>query len=251
MDGDIKKYKKLLYLLINRTQNINFELKIPMQHAIVSFYKKMLSSAKSVLHLYNDYYNACILSSHMLEGLIILTWMLEKPDERVRRYADFGTIEFLEGLHIHPEKREDILNFIKAHNLQRLMKKNVQQKELTDELLLNPNSYYNKWYRPEANDISDMVKQLTDDNKHPEITNIKQSYDRLCAYKHYSPYVMMPRYGTKMNIPNGDEFLAISIALQCLYIAFIYVNLYQSNKIDIQDITNKYTKLVDFITSNK
>ena len=107
MDGDIKKYKKLLYLLINRTQNINFELKIPMQHAIVSFYKKMLSSAKSVLHLYNDYYNACILSSHMLEGLIILTWMLEKPDERVRRYADFGTIEFLEGLHIHPEKRED------------------------------------------------------------------------------------------------------------------------------------------------
>ena len=251
MDDDIKKYKKLLYLLISRTQNINFELKKPIQHATVSFYKKMLSSAKSVLHLYNDCYNACILSSHMLEGLIILTWMLEKPDERVRRYADFGTIEFLEGLHIHPEEREDILNFIKAHNLQRLMKKNVQQKELTDELLLNPNSYYNKWYRPEANNISDMVKQLTDNNKHPEITNIKQSYDRLCAYKHYSPYVMMPRYGGKTVKETPDQFIAIIIALQSLYIVFWYVNLYQCNKIDIQDITNKYNRFLSFITSNK
>ena len=246
MDGNVKKYKKLLYLLINRTKYINFELKIPIQHATVSFYKKMLSSAKSVLHLYNDRYNACILSSHMLEGLIVLTWMLEKPNERVRQYADFGTIEYLEGLAVHPEETEDILNFIKTHNLQRLMKKTVSQQETTDELLLNPNNYYNKWYRPEANDISDMVKQLTDNNKHPEILNIKQSYDRLCAYKHYSPYVMMPRYGTNANIPNCDEFLAISIALQCLYIAFMYVNFYQTNKTDIDDITKKYSRLTDF-----
>jgi len=83
-----------------------------------------------------------------------------------------------------------------------------------------------------------------------EITNIKQSYDRLCAYKHYSPYVMMPRYGTSIVIPNGDEFLAVSIALQCLYIAFMYVNLFQSNKIDIQDITQKYSKLTDFYRIN-
>lgn len=206
----------------------------------------MISSAKSVLHLYNDYYNACILASHMLEGLIILTWMLDKPKERVRQYADFGTIEFLEGLHIHPEEKDDILNFIKKNNLKRLLKKDIQGQELTDEVLLNPKNYYNKWYRPEVKDISDIVQKLTNNGNHPEITNIKHSYDRFCAYKHYAPYVMMPRYGTNMNIPNCDEFLAISISLQCLYITFMYVNLYQFNKTDIQDITQKYSRLTDF-----
>lgn len=95
-----------MYSLIERTQYIDFELKNPTQHATVSFYKKMISSAESVLHLYNDYYNVCILASHMLEGLIILTWMLDKPEKRVLRYADFGTIEFLEGLYIHPERKK-------------------------------------------------------------------------------------------------------------------------------------------------
>lgn len=246
MDDNVKKYKKILYLLIERTQYIDFELHSPIQHATVSFYKKMISSAKSVLHLYNDYYNACILASHMLEGLILLTWMLDKPKERVRQYADFGTIEFLEGLHIHPEEKDDILNFIKKNNLKRLLKKDIQGQELTDEVLLNPKNYYNKWYRPEVKDISDIVQKLTNNGNHPEITNIKHSYDRFCAYKHYAPYVMMPRYGTSMNIPNCDEFLAISISLQCLYITFMYVNLYQFNKTDIQDITQKYSRLTDF-----
>ena len=57
---------------------------------------------------------------------------------------------------------------------------------------------------------------------------------------------MMPRYGTSMNIPNCDKFLAISISLQCLYITFMYVNLYQLNKTDIQDITQKYSRLTAF-----
>lgn len=246
MDDNVKKYKKILYSLIERTQHINFELNSPIQHATVSFYKKMVSSAKSVLHLYNDYYNACILASHMLEGLILLTWMLDKPKERVRQYADFGTIEFLEGLCIHPEEKDEILNFIKKNNLKRLLKKDIQGQELTDEVLLNPKNYYNKWYRPEAKDISDIVQRLTNNGNHPEIANIKHSYDKFCAYKHYAPYVMMPRYGTSMNIPNRDEFLAISISLQCLYITFMYVNLYQLNKTDIQDITQKYSRLTAF-----
>ena len=152
----------------------------------------------------------------------------------------------MEGLHIHPEEKDVILNFIKKNNLKRLLKKDIQGQELTDEVLLNPKNYYNKWYRPEVKDISDIVQKLTNNGNHPEITNIKHSYDRFCAYKHYAPYVMMPRYGTSMNIPNCDEFLAISISLQCLYITFMYVNLYQFNKTDIQDITQKYSRLTDF-----
>lgn len=249
MDENIKNSKKILRLLIERTQYVNFNRANPIQETTVSFYKKMLSSAKSVLHLYNDYYNACILASHMLEGLIILAWMLDRPEERVRQYADFGIVECLEGLSFHPEEKDKLLKFIKEKNLRRFLKKDIQKQEITDDILLNPKNYYNKWYRPEVDNINKMVEELTKDGKHQEIDNIKHQYNRLCAYKHYSPYVMLPRYGGKTAIETPDEFLAISIALQSLYIAFDYTNQYQDNKIDITDIAKKYQRLLNIFKS--
>lgn len=168
-------------------------------------------------------------------------YLSENEIKRLERTIS-GYFDYIEDL----IERENILNFIKKNNLKRLLKKDIQGQELTDEVLLNPKNYYNKWYRPEVKDISDIVQKLTNNGNHPEITNIKHSYDRFCAYKHYAPYVMMPRYGTSMNIPNCDEFLAISISLQCLYITFMYVNLYQFNKTDIQDITQKTAGLQIF-----
>ncbi len=243
MDENLKDSKKILRLLIEQTKCVNYTKGNPIQAATVSFYKKMLSSAKAILHLYNDYYNACIVASHMLEGLILLTWMLDKPQERVRQYADFGTIEALEGLHLHPEEKDDILNFIKQNNLKRLLKKDIQKQELTDGILLNPKNYYNKWYRPEANDINDIVTKLAEGSKHQAINNIKQMYNELCAYKHYSPFVMLPRYGGKLGVKTPDEFIAVSAALQSLYISFLYVNQYQINKINIDNISKKYQAL--------
>lgn len=69
--------------------------------------------------------------------------------------------------------------------------------------------------------------------------------------KHYSPYVMMPRYGGKNVKETPDQFIAITIALQSLYTALVYVNLCQNNKIDIQDITNKYNRFLNFMISGK
>ena len=102
----------------------------------------------------------------------------------------------------------------------------------------------------EVKDINDMVKNLTNGGKHQEIANTKHLYNRLCAYKHYSPFVMLPRYGGKITrMETTDEFLAISAALQSLYLAFLYVNQYQINKIDITDITEKYQKLLNILNS--
>lgn len=244
MDENLKNSKKLLHLLIKRTQHVDFACDNLCQGITVSFYKKMLSSAKAVLHLYKDYYNACIIASHMLEGLIWLKWMLDKPRERVHQYTDFGIIEALGGLHIHPEEKENVLKCIKENNLERFLKKNIQKQELTDEILLNPENYCSKWYRLEAKDIKDIVNQLTNGGHHQDIINIKHLYNRLCAYKHYSPYVMLSRYGEKTALETSDDFIAISTVLESLYLTLLLVNQYQNDKIDISDISQKYQIII-------
>ena len=70
-----------------------------------------MSSAKAILSLTGDAYNGCILTSHMLEALIQLVWLLDR-EERIKQYIDFGVIEQLEGLHLHPEKKEQILKIL-------------------------------------------------------------------------------------------------------------------------------------------
>ena len=240
MDDNVKKSKKLLRLLISRTKDLNFEQHNEIHALTISFYKKMLSSAQAILKLNPDNYNACILASHMMEGLIFLIWCLDKPKERIRQYVDYGAVEYLEGLYVHPEEKEDTLWFIKEKNVQRLLMPKAKKGEITDEVLLDHKNYYNAWYKPEANSINDMVKILVKDRGHKGIASIKTTYDRLCAYKHYSPYVMLPRFGTKLKIANHDEILALNSALQCLYSAFLYVNAYQPNPTNIDDITAKY-----------
>ena len=34
---------------------------------------------------------------------------MAKPKERIRQYVDYGAVEYLEGLYVHPEER-DILS---------------------------------------------------------------------------------------------------------------------------------------------
>ena len=112
MNEDFETNKTLLERLIQRTEAVNFETRNLQQGATVSFYKRLLSSSKAVLTLIDDAYNACILTSHILEALIQLIWMLEK-EERIKQYIDYGAIEQLEGLEIYPDTKEKVLNFIK------------------------------------------------------------------------------------------------------------------------------------------
>ncbi len=240
MDENLKKCKKLLRLLISRTKNLNFEQHNEMQALTISFYRKMLSSAHAILKLERDNYNACILASHMMEGLILLVWCLDNPKERIRQYVEYGAIEYIEGLQVYPEERDNLLQLIKTKNIQRFLKKDVQKRPITDEVLLNKGNYYNTWYKPEANTINDIVEKLVKSRGSTGIANIKNMYDKLCAYKHYSPYIMLPRFGTKMKIPNFDEKFAILSALQCLYSTFLYVNMLQPYQENIDDITEKY-----------
>lgn len=243
MNKDFETNKNLLKRLIQRTEEVNFETRNLQQGATVSFYKRLLSSSKAVLMLIDDAYNACILISHMLEALIQLIWMLEK-EERIKQYIDYGAIEQLEGLEIYPNTKEKILSFIKERNVQRLLKKEYQEKVAKDNILLTPDNYYNFWYKPEANSIKTIAIKLEKEEEHPEINNLYHMYTRFCCYKHCSPYVMLPRYSPKLVQENPDAFLAITVSFQCLYICCLYVNKYQSTPVNLDDITEEYNSVL-------
>lgn len=244
MDKNFETNKELLERLIHRTEDVEFATNNAQQGITVSFYKRLMSSAKAILSLTGDAYNGCILTSHMLEVLIQLTWLLDKK-ERIKQYIDFGVVEQLEGLHLHPEKKGQILNIIKEKNIQRLLQKKFLEKKITDKILLESENYYKFWYKPEANSLSTIVDKLTKDGKHREIANLDYLYHRFCSYKHCSPYVMLPRYVSTIPVEElPDAFLAITVAFQCLYICCLLVNEYQPSPIDIGDIASDYEKVL-------
>lgn len=248
MDENYKKTKKLLRLLISRTKNLNFEQHNEMHAFTISFYKKMLVSAQAILKLNDngDSYSSCILASHMMEGLILMMWCLDDPKKRIRQYADYGAVEYLRSHTKDAEDKADILKFIKEKGVQRFLKIKFQKQEATDETLLNADNYCKMWYKLEVNTINDMVEKLQKDAGVKGVDNIKQMYDLLCAYKHYSPLIMLPRFGTKMRIANFDKELAVSSALQSLYVAFALVNGLQPHQENIDDITEKYKHIKGF-----
>lgn len=243
MDKDFETNKALLERLIQRTEDVEFATNNAQQGITVSFYKRLMSSAKAILLLTDDAYNGCILTSHMLEVLIQLTWLLDKP-ERIKQYVDYGIVEQLEGLYLHPEKKEQILKIIKEKNIKSFLKKEFLDEIITDKILLNYKNYKNYWYKPEANSLSAMVDKLTKDGKHQEINNLNHLYHRFCSYKHCSPYVMLPRYHSTPLEDLPDAFLAVAVAFQCLYICCLLVNKYQQSPVNIDDITSDYNKVL-------
>ena len=244
MDKDFETNKALLVRLIQRTEDVEFATNNAKQGITVSFYKRLMSSAKAILSLTDDAYIGCILTSHMLEALIQLVWLLDR-EERIKQYIDFGVVEQLEGLYLHPEKKEQILKIIKEKNIQRLLQKDFLDKKITDKILLKPENYYKFWYKPEANSLSKIVEKLTKDGHHKEIANLNDMYKKFCSYKHCSPYVMLPRYAVTIPVEElPDAFLAVTVAFQCLYICCLLVNEYQQNPINIEDITSDYHKVL-------
>lgn len=241
MDKNFETNKELLERLIHRTEDVEFATNNAQQGITVSFYKRLMSSAKAILSLTGDAYNGCILTSHMLEALIQLTWLLDKP-ERIKQYVDYGIVEQLEGLYLHLEKKGQILSIIKEKDIKRFLKKEFLDEIITDKILLD---YKNYWYKPEANSLSAMVDKLTKDGKHQEINNLNHLYHRFCSYKHCSPYVMLPRYAKTIPVEElPDAFLAVTVAFQCLYICCLLVNEYQPSPINIKDITSDYEQVL-------
>lgn len=222
---------------------VGFQQNTPERSITVTFLRKMLSSAETILRIEPNGYDSCIIASHMTEGILLLNWLLDDP-ARIKDYDDYIFVEFLPLLEIDPSFRESLLETIKQNDIQRFMKAEyLRQNEISDDLLLNYQNYRNDWYKPEINTLKDIPKCVKQKVTQKALNDIYAMYHGLCSYKHYSPCVMP----SKDDMTNRWRIRAIDIALKtaalCLYIILLYTNQFQNNILDANDIIQRYDKL--------
>lgn len=241
MIKSIEEHIKFIQFVINFTKDLHFEQKTKEQIVSVAFYNKMIDSAQNVLSLQKNPYDACIIACQMTEGLFHLCWMLDNP-KRIKDYMDFLCVESLGGLRIHPETKETILNNIKNNNVSRFLKKKVREENnFTEEILLNPQNYHDAWYKIECPNFGNIVEKLICNPDNLYIQNIYALYKELCAYKHYSPYVILPTYSILSQMSDRESFISIINTAQVLFISLFLTSKYQ--QFNIREIAQKYNNL--------
>lgn len=241
MIKSIEEHIKFIQFIVNITKDFSFEQKSAEQIVSVAFYKKMLDSAQNILSLQKNPYDACIIACQMTEGLFHLCWMLDNP-KRIKDYMDFLCVDSLGALGTHPEAKETILNNVKNNNIARFLKKKVKgENNFTEEILLNPQNYHDAWYKTECPNFGRIVERLICNPDNLYIQNIYALYKELCAYKHYSPYVILPTYGVLSKTNDREEFISIVNAAAVLFITLFLASKYQ--QLDISEIAQKYNNL--------
>lgn len=185
----------------------------------------MLSSANTVIRLGENGYDSCIIASHMAEGILLLIWILEDK-KRIDDYADYNIIEILALLCVNVSYKNFLLKEIKKRNIQRLLKDKIKNStSINDDILLNQENYYNRWYKPEINRLSDIK-------------------EKLCPYKHYAPAVMPTWFNVTDEWVMKPQNSAVISAMHCLYIALLYKANFQDNLVDIQTLVAKYNQIL-------
>lgn len=241
MIKDIEKYIEFIQFVVDITNNFKFEKQTPEQIVSVAFYNKMVDSAQNVLTLQKNPYDACIIACQMMEGLFHLSWMLDNP-KRIKDYVDFLCVDSLGGLQTHPEAKETILNNIKNNNIERFLKKKVKiGNNITEEILLDPKNYHDAWYKAECSNFGNIVEKLMYNSDNLYVKNMYILYKELCAYKHYSPYVILPTYDILPKTENRESFISITNAAQVLFISLFLTSKYQ--QFNIREVAQKYNNL--------
>ena len=236
-------YRQFIIYIMQSINCVIFTQNTPEQGITVSFLRKMLSSAETVLKLDENGYDACIIASHMAEGIILLNWLLD-DSTRIKDYNDYMFIEFLSVLEIDNSHKEQLLDIIKQKKIQRFLKTNKKE-ILSDENLLNPKNYRNYWYQLTINTLSDIPSHLKFEVSQKALKDIYIMYQKLCSYKHYSPCVMPSQDDISSKWRTRPTNVALRTTALCLYMTLLYANQFQYNTLDIADIMSRYDQLFE------
>ena len=95
-----------------------------------------------------------------------------------------------------------------------------------------------------SDDLECFILNNKTPNNGVEINFAVSLYKELCAYKHYSPYVILPTYGVLSKPNDREEFISIVNAAEVLFIALFLASKYQ--QLDISKIAQKYNNLFNF-----
>ena len=197
-----------------------------------ALFSTILSLTKNIVHALqkNHIYVACSLACLVVEAEIQLLWINIDPDKRSKAFYDFGFIEQLNSISIHPEWEADILTRIEENNCSRFLDPKKKQPSIKER-----SSYFKDWYNlfnkknlrvlSEEN-FQEGKKIATQSGKKISDIDIDyKNYKVLCKFKHFSPFCILPCFGNlySFNEKERENFreLAIKATLQEFYISLL------------------------------
>lgn len=146
---------------------------------------------------------AASLACQILEAEIQLLWFDKHKKTNGDDFIDFGYVESIDMLRVHPDRSNELLTKLKANNCQRFLRIPTTD----DSELLKRENYKNNWY---GDKIKNLSKNVFDDIlKHvntnmPDIAkyynNIDVNYENyqlFCKFKHFAPYMVRKCFATE------------------------------------------------------
>lgn len=235
------EYIRFINYVLLKTGGITFIQDTPEKAITVSFLRKIQSSAETILKIWENGYDACIIANHMTEGVILLNWILDDT-KRIKDYEDYAFVEYIALIEDNLIDREELLKEIKQNNVQRFLKKKIKNQNISDEILLNREKYRDSWYKSETT-LKDVSNKIKNELSQKIVRDIYEMYRISCSYKHYSSCVMPDEHDISDRWNKRASVVALRTAALCLYTALLHTNHFQNDVLDMEDIISKYSQI--------
>lgn len=166
----------------------------------------------------NRVFVASSITCQILEAEIQLLWLNKHFNTRGKDFIDFGYVEQIEMLRVHPDRKDRVLELLKQNNCDRFLRKNLKNPNILDR-----NSYNKKWYGDTIQNISEdyfkLVLESIQDT--PELVAYYENkdinyenYQLFCGYKHFSPYLVRRFFATSQSFQEDESKYARMAVLQ-------------------------------------
>jgi hypothetical protein len=143
---------------------------------------------------------ACSLTCQMIELEIQLLWLNKHFDTNGSDYMDFGYIEQIDMLRVHPERADRVLNLIKQNNCKRFLLAKPKNSNLLDRA-----NYRKHWYPSTLksisnecfNDVWEEIKSIPELATYYDHVDVNyENYQLFCGFKHFSTYCVRKCFAT-------------------------------------------------------
>jgi len=166
----------------------------------------------------NRVFVASSITCQILEAEIQLLWLNKHFNTRGKDFIDFGYVEQIEMLRVHPDRKDRVLELLNQNNCDRFLRKSPRNPNRLDR-----NSYNKKWYGDTIQNISEdyfkLVLESIQDT--PELVAYYENkdinyenYQLFCGYKHFSPYLVRRFFATSQSFQEDESKYARMAVLQ-------------------------------------
>ena len=175
----------------------------------------------------NRVFVASSITCQILEAEIQLLWLNKHFNTRGKDFIDFGYVEQIEMLRVHPDRKDRVLELLNQNNCDRFLRKSLKNPNRLDR-----NSYNKKWYSDTIQNISEdyfkLVLESIQDT--PELVAYYENrdinyenYQLFCGYKHFSPYLVRRFFATSQSFQEDESKYARVAVLQTVLTSLLNV----------------------------